>query len=57
MLIVAVLAAPDLGEAARGDAGLVEGSKALIAAVEFPFFVALEAMVVIEFVLIGSSVL
>ncbi len=53
--MVAIFAAPDFAEPFGGDAGLVKGSEALVAAVELSFFAAFEAVVVIEIILIDHS--
>lgn len=52
MAVVAVFAGPHFAEAFGGDTGLVEGSKAPVAAIDFALFAALEAMVVVEVVLV-----
>lgn len=57
VLVVAVLAVPDLGEPAGGDAVLVEGAEAAVAAVNFSLAVALEAVVIVELVLVHRLLL
>jgi hypothetical protein len=54
---VAVLAGPNLGEALGGDALLVEGAEAAVAAVELALPAALEAVVVVELVLVDHALL
>ena len=51
-MVVAILAVPYLGKSFCGDAGLVVCPEAVVAAVELSLLCALEAVVIVEVVLV-----
>ena len=56
-MVVAILAAPHLREATCAYASLVKGTETPVTAIKFSLLVALEAMVVIQLVLVNNPLL